>query len=71
MSKLKAKSLTVGKLRELIADLPAETQIYPDWQPGYLPGEYEPGVEITGITLAGDKRGKYLSIEVKLFQLEE
>lgn len=59
---------TAGQLRDLLEGVPAETPIYPDWPRGHKPHKHDPGVELLGIRLKTDRRGKlYLSAVVKLF----
>jgi hypothetical protein len=64
---------TVGRLKKLIKDLRDETPIYPDWAPGCVPSDMDPGVEIHGLKKANDpETGKeYLSVQVNLFYLDE
>lgn len=62
-------NLTVGELRKLIAQLPDEALIYPNWAEGCLPNDNEPGVEIVGIISGWDVQARkdFLSVEVRLF----
>lgn len=55
--------LTVGKLKKLIAKLPDDAGVYPDWASGCVPGDDEPGVELVGAKVETD----YLSLKIKLF----
>ena len=66
------KKLTVGRLRQLIKNLPDDAPIFPDWTKGATPSEDEPGVSIDSIAVGKDKEhGKYLSVRVSLFYLND
>lgn len=40
--------LTVGDIRKAIEGLPDDAPVYPDWAPGCIPNDNDPGVEIRG-----------------------
>jgi hypothetical protein len=66
-----AANLTVGDIRRLIADLPDDAPVYPDWG-GNPPADHEPGVEIIGAEYGGaaqDVGEPHLRILVGLFYL--
>jgi hypothetical protein len=62
--------LTIRDVRRLIADLPDQAPVLPDWAEG-PPQDHEPGVEIVGIAIADRGAGPHLSMKVRLFYLEE
>jgi hypothetical protein len=59
--------MTVGDLRKLIADLPDDMNVRPQWLPGEEPGDHEPGVEIHGFDVANGE----LLVRISLFYLDE
>lgn len=65
--------LTVGELRKIMEGLPDEAAILPTWASGYIPGDYEPGVEITDILkYPADEQGpEYLGVAMILFYLND
>jgi hypothetical protein len=68
------ETLTVGGLRKLIADLPDEALIFPDWAHG-PPHNEAPAVEVLGFALEQKQNtadGKpYLSVQVDVVYLED
>jgi hypothetical protein len=63
-------ALTVGRLRELIAGLPDDTRVRPDWA-GDPPADHEPGVRIDGASVGDEEGTKELLIHVGLFYLDD
>ena len=61
--------LTVGKLRRLLAKLPDEAMIWPDWAAGEHPEDHDPGVEVRGFSIGDQKGFPYLSVKVAIFYL--
>jgi len=59
--------MTVGQLRELIADLPDTYNVRPQWAPGKEPGDHEPHVCLRGFDVLN---GELLAL-VELFYLDE
>ena len=59
--------MTVGQLRELIADLPDTCTIRPQWVPGSEPQDHEPGVKLSGFDVMDGE----LLARVELFYLDE
>lgn len=65
------KNMSVPRLRKLLADLPDNARILPDWF-GNPPSDDEPGVTVEGFDIETDADGdKYLSVKVSLFNLNE
>jgi hypothetical protein len=63
-------ALTVKQLRELIAELPDDAKILPDFD-GPAPDDTEPGVSLGGFAICDIGGGPYLSVKVSLFYLNE
>lgn len=64
--------LTVGELRKLIADLPDDACIWPDW--GREPGGDDPCVELCGferVEAASVASPAYLAVMVALLPLDD
>lgn len=63
----------VGEIRKLIADLPDDAFIAPDWAEGFSPGKYDPVVRIKGLDLDKDPETgvPYLSVKVDVVALED
>jgi hypothetical protein len=61
--------MTVGQLRELIANVPDDYTVRPQWVAGKEPKDHEPGVRLERFDVDGQS-GELLA-RVSLFYLDE
>lgn len=67
--RITGRRVTVGHLKRLLAGLPDDAEVFPDW--AGRPGKSAPVVELVGFAVGSADGEPHLSVLVKTAPLEE